>query len=315
MSDNLDVAVKADNSDNRHYSFYAGYAAIFIVAVLIISKTYAYYQSGSVSILSSLIDSIMDSLVSIMALASIYYASKPADEDHRFGHAKMEAVSALFQAAIIAGGGAFIVFEAVNNLVSPVAVSNHVLGIYVMLLSIILSVLLVSIQRFSLKKSDSIAVEADSAHYGSDIVINAGTLVVLGLGVYGVPLWIDPLFAVLVALFMGYLARGIAVKSLDILLDRELPDEDRQRIITIIEAHPKVLGWHDLRTRLNGSCYVISFDIEADPTLSLYDAHEIAKNLEDDIALIYPCAEVFIHIDPEGYQEQCSRHRVKGVHI
>ncbi len=305
----------SNETSNRKYSFYAGYAAIFIVAILIIAKTYAYYVSGSISILSSLTDSIMDSIVSIMALASIYYASQPADEDHRYGHGKMEAVSAMFQAAIIAGGGIFIIFEAVNHLLNPIAVTHHMLGIYVMVISIILSIILVSVQRLSLKKSNSLAIEADSAHYGSDIIINAGILAILALGFYGAPFWIDPLFAAMVAIFMWYMAYGIAIKSLDMLLDRELPDEDRAKIITVIESHTKVLGWHDLRTRYNGDHYIISFDIEADPDLSLYEAHEISKNLEDGIDKIYPSAEVFIHIDPHGHKEHCNRHRIKGLHI
>ncbi len=294
---------------------YAGYAAIFIVSILIIAKTYAYFQSGSVSILSSLIDSIMDSLVSIMALASIHYARQPADADHRWGHAKMEAVSALFQSAIIAGGGAFLVFEAVSRIFDPVEVTHHILGVKVMALSIVLSAILVMIQRRAVRDTGSLAVEADSVHYGSDIVINAGTLVILGIGFYGAPLWLDPLFAIFVAGFMAYIARGIAVKSLDMLLDRELPDDDRAQIISVIEANGQVLGWHDLRTRRNGTSYVISFDIEADPDIKLFDAHEIAHDLENAIVEIYPNAEVLIHIDPHGHVEQCSRHRIKGVHI
>ncbi len=306
--------IDSERSDKR-YAFYAGYAAIAIVSILIISKAFAYYESGSVSILSSLTDSIMDSIVSIMALASVYYASRPADEDHRHGHGKMEAVSALFQAAIIAGGGAFIVFEAIQHLSSSAPVINHMLGVYIMGLSIALSIVLVLIQRFSLKKTASLAIEADSIHYGSDVVINAGTLLILVFGSYGAPLWIDPVFAMFVAVFMWYLAYGIAMKSLDMLLDREMPDEGRAQIIAVIEAHDKVMGWHDLRTRLNGSYYVISFDIEADPELSLYSAHEIAKDLEDSIGVIYLNAEVFIHIDPHGHKENCTRHRVQGIHL
>ncbi len=305
----------SSGNNGKNLALYAGYAAIIIVSILILSKTYAYYQSGSVSILSSLIDSIMDSIVSIMALASIHYASQPADKEHRWGHGKMEAVSALFQAAIIAGGGAFIVFESVSRILAPIEVTHHMTGIYVMVFSIVLSVVLVLIQRYAVRKTGSLAVEADSVHYGSDVLINAGTIAILGFGVYGAPLWIDPLFAVFVAFFMAYIARGIAVKSLDMLLDRELPDEERAKIINVIESHDKVLGWHDLRTRLNGSCYVISFDIEADPDLTLFAAHEISHDLEHAIVEIYKDAEILIHIDPHGHMEECTRHRVKGVHI
>lgn len=293
---------------------FAGYTAIFIVMILIVIKGYAYYESGAVSILSSLIDSVLDSLVSIMALSSIYYARRPADADHRWGHGKMEAVSALFQSAIIVGGGAFLVFEALDRIVHPVVITHHMIGVYVMGVSIVLSGLLVFIQRRALQQSNSLAVEADSVHYGSDILVNIGTLIVLAASFYGAPAWLDGVFAMGVAGFMVYMARGIAVKSLDMLLDRELSDDDRARIIKVIESHEGVAGWHDLRTHRNGADYVMSFDIEVDPEMTLWSAHEIAKDLEGGILKLYPAAEVLIHIDPEGYTED-ARHRVKGVHI
>lgn len=295
-------------------SLLAGYAAIVIVCTLIVIKAYAYHQSGAVSILSSLTDSVLDGLVSLMALASIYYARRPADEDHRHGHGKMEAVSALFQAAIIAGGGVFLVFETLVHVSKPVVITNHMIGASVMVASVVLSIILVLIQRHSLKFSESLAVEADSAHYSSDILVNMGALLVLILCFYGAPVWIDTLFAVGVAGFMACVARSIAMKSLNMLLDRELPEEDRAKIIGIIEAHKGVAGWHDLRTHRNGNNYVMSFDIEADPEITLYAAHEIAKDLEEEIVQAYADAEVLIHIDPTGYTED-SRHRVKGVHI
>ncbi len=304
----------ADSIPKTHSAVFAGYAAIFIVIILIVIKGYAYYESGAVSILSSLIDSVLDSLVSVMALSSIYYARRPADADHRWGHGKMEAVSALFQSAIIVGGGVFLVFEAIDRIAHPVVITHHMIGIYVMGVSIVLSGLLVFIQRRALQQSNSLAVEADSVHYGSDILVNIGTLIVLAVSFYGAPVWLDGVFAMGVAGFMVYMARGIAVKSLDMLLDRELSDDDRARIIKVIESHDGVAGWHDLRTHRNGADYVMSFDIEVDPEMTLWSAHEIAKDLEEGILKLYPAAEVLIHIDPEGYTED-ARHRVKGVHI
>ncbi len=297
----------------RRSSLMAAYAAISIVFVLICVKAGAYYMSGSVSILSSLTDSIVDSLVSVAALMSIYYSHRPADEDHRWGHGKMEAVSALFQSAMIVGGGAFLVFESVNRITNPEPVQQHMLGITVMVISIVLSIILVRIQRKALDVHDSLAVEADSAHYGSDIIVNVGVITVLAASAYGAPLWIDPLFALVVAVFMAYLARNIAQKAMDVLLDRELPDEDRNKIIGIIESHSDVTGWHDLRTRKNGTITVIAFDMEADGDLTLRAAHNIAKDIENGILEFFPLSEVFIHIDPHDDLDD-ARHRVKGVH-
>ncbi len=300
---------------DKKASIFAGYAAVFIVTVLIIIKAYAYHQSGAVSVLTSLTDSVLDSIVSLMVLASLYYARRPADEDHRWGHGKMEAVSALFQSAIITGGAAFLVFESIIHIVQPAAIKHHETAMSVMLASLALSILLVFIQRTSLKRSESLAIEADSAHYGGDVLINAGALLILYLNFSGkAPLWLDPAFALLVAGLMIYLVRGIASKSLNLLLDRELPRQERETLIKIIEHHEKVIGWHDLRTHSHGSYCVISFDIEVDPDLSLWAAHAITKDLEEGMLKLYPEADILIHVDPEGYIED-ARHKVKGVHM
>lgn len=295
------------------YAVYAGYAAIVIVSILIAAKTVAYYASGSSSILSSLTDSVLDSVVSLIALASIYYAQRPADEDHRYGHGKMEGVSALFQAAVILGGGVFLVFESLDKLFHPQPVEAHGLGIAVMALAIVLSALLVCVQRLSLSKAPSLAVEADSAHYRSDIIINAGVMIVLIMASNGAPTWIDPLFALMVAALLGMISRKIGLKAVDMLLDRELPDEERGRIIAILDTNADVKGWHDLRTHRHGMNMMISVDIEVEASLSLLAAHEIARQLEGQILGVFPNAEVLIHVDPEGDTED-ARHRVRGVH-
>ncbi|MBI1300825.1 MAG: cation diffusion facilitator family transporter [Alphaproteobacteria bacterium] len=292
----------------------AAVAAIVIVTILIVLKSFAYFQSGAVSILTSLIDSIMDSLVSAMALASIFYAQRPADEDHRWGHGKMEAVSALFQAAIIVGGSAFLIFEAFTRIFDPKPILDHWLGISVMAISIVLSVILVIIQRQALKYTGSLAIEAENLHYGSDVLVNIGTVIVLFISFYGAPLWIDALFAIIVAVFMIVMARGVAMKALNMLMDRELPDEDRLKIIKCIENHDHVQGWHDLRTRKHGECHDISFDIEVDPELSLWDAHQVTKDIERDLVKIFPVCDIMIHVDPKGYTDD-ERHRVKGIHM
>ena len=295
------------------YAIYAGYASIAIVIVLIFAKSLAYYASGSSSVLSSLTDSVMDSFVSLIALGSIYYAQRPADEDHRWGHGKMEGVSALFQAAVIFAAGFFLVLEAASRFLAPAPIGHHALGIAVMVFSIALSVLLVWIQRLSLKKAPSLAVEADSAHYGSDVMINAGVMLVLILTANGAPLWIDPLFTVMVAAMMAAISRKIGGKAVDMLLDRELPDSERRRLIEIIAGHEGVKGWHDLRTTRHGMGVVVSVDIEVAANLSLRAAHDIARQVESKILQAYPHAEILIHVDPEGDTDD-TRHKVQGIH-
>ncbi len=306
--------VQKNIAPSRSASINAGYSAIVISAVLIVIKAVAYYMNGSMGILSSLIDSALDSTISVVALTSVYYASRPADLDHRWGHGKMEAVSALFQAAMIVGGGMFLISEALHRLYEPQTIQNFGIGMGVMAISIALSALLVWIQRRSLKKSKSLAVEADSLHYSSDVLINAGALLVIFLIMKGAPYWVDTLFAIAVAMFMGKLAFNIAHKSLDMLLDKELSEKDRAKIIEIVESHDQVLGWHDLRTQNNGICTIITIDIEVDPTITLRAAHDITKDLEKQFLELYSCAEVLIHVDPQGDTDD-SRHRIKGVHV
>ena len=305
-------SIANENQGNRN--LYTAVLTSAIVAVLVIIKTIAYKQSGAVSILTSLTDSLLDSCVSLMALGSIIYSQKPADEDHRWGHGKIEAFSALIQASIIVGGATFLVFESGIRLLEPRPIYQHWTGITVMIGSIFLSVLLVVIQRRTLKNSQSLIVESESIHYSSDVLINICTVVVLYANSHGAPIWLDSMFAICAAGIMVFMARSIFIKSLHVLLDRELPDADRDKIIAIIETHEGVLNWHDLRTRNHGELYDISFDIEVDKTLSLWDAHNITKDLERDIIKLFDKCDVMIHVDPKGYTED-ERHRVKGVHM
>lgn len=292
----------------RHrYALMAGAAAIGTVAVLIVLKFVAWIATGSASVLASLIDSIIDAGASTVNFLAIRYALKPADEDHRYGHGKAEGLAALFQAAMIAGGAFFLLLEACSKLFTAAPMTDHMLAVGVMGVSLVLSILLVGIQKYALKQAPSLAVEADSAHYSTDIIVNAGTIAAVLAMYVGGPSWIDPVFALVV---MGYLAKtawGIAAKGADMLMDRELPEEKRERISGIVLAHPDVLGMHDLRTRQMGMNLHISFDIEIDPDKTLCQAHAVAKAVEADLLREFPHAEIMIHQDPAG-DVRDSRH-------
>lgn len=309
-----DQKQKNVTTNSRRPSIIAGYSAIVISVFLIVIKAIAYYMSSSLGILSSLTDSVVDSMISLIALASVYYASRPADLEHRWGHGKIEAVSAMFQAFMIVAAGVFLASESLYRLAYPQEMQNFVTAMIVMVVSILLSAILVWIQRRSLAESKSLAIEADSLHYSSDILINTGAIIVIFLTMQGAPYWIDALFALCVAAFMGKLAYNIGLKSLDMLMDKELPEDERGRIIEMIESHDKIAGWHDLRTRHNGVTVVITVDIEVDPNMNVLAAHTITAQLEGRFLTLYPDADVLIHVDPEGDKTD-ARHRVKGVHI
>lgn len=302
------------NPLKRHYALWAGSASVFTVTLLIAIKTFAFWQSGAVSILATLIDSLADAVVSMINFLAIRYSLKPADEEHRFGHGKIEGLAALFQAAFIAGAGVFLLFESLSRFTAPRPSEDSALVIVIMAVSMALSALLVFIQNRSLDHAPSLAVEAERAHYVGDIAINGGVIAVLVAMRLGAPQWLDPAFAIVVAAYLGYVARDIAGKGVDMLLDRELPDESREKIRALVHAHPAVRGMHDLRTRKSGMNIDISFDIELDPEQSLRKAHEVTIALEKELLKLFPNAEILIHKDPAGIRHTDSRHQVCGVH-
>ena len=291
-------------------------AGIFTIALsifLVLIKAFAYVVTGSVAVLSSLIDSFMDVNVSTLNYWAIRYSAKPADEEHRYGHGKIEGLAALLQASLISGAAVFLAFEALSRLTGGQQMQNHIVAVVVMTVSAAVSLVIVAIQNHALTKSGSLAVESEKAHYSSDIIVHGGVMMTVIIQYYNGPAWIDAAFALLVVVWLANTAREIAGKGLDMVLDRELPEEQRRKILDLIKAHEGVLGVHDLRTSRSGMKEIITFDIEADPKLSLHDAHAITKDLEREILEIFPEAEVMIHVDPHGEIED-SRHKVAGVH-
>ncbi|MBI2233425.1 MAG: cation diffusion facilitator family transporter [Micavibrio aeruginosavorus] len=291
----------------------AGGASIATVALLIAIKAFAYMVSGSASVLASLIDSLVDAGVSLIGFLAIRQSLKPASADFRYGHGKIEGLAALMQGAFILGAAVFLGFEAIQRLAQPHPVTATGVAIGVMLVSIVLSVLLVAVQNYSLRHAPSLAVKADRAHYSSDILMNAGVIMALLTQSYGAPVWLDSVFALGIAFWMFVTVYGIVMKAVAMLLDRELPQETRMRILEIIRSNPDVHDVHDLRTTMSGMRLDIAFDVEIDPDMTLARAHAVSKKVEDAILLEFPNAEIMIHKDPVGEIDD-SRHTVKGVH-
>ena len=291
----------------------AGAASLLTVSVLLVIKFLAYRESGAASLLASLIDSTVDASVSVMTFLAIRYSLKPADDDHRHGHGKVEGLAALLQAAFIAAAGFFLVLESITRFDRPPVISGHMAAITAMGISTALSVVLVIVQRYSLRYAPSLAVEADQAHYATDIAVNIGTAGVMYALFLGAPLWVDPAFAIIVALYLAVTVKTVAGKGIDMLLDRELAGAAREIITKKVLSHRGVLGMHDLRTSRSGMYVFISFDIEVNQHLSLHDAHNISRDVEHELLKEFPHAEIMIHVDPFG-DVQDSRHRVAGVH-
>jgi ferrous-iron efflux pump FieF len=302
------------NEIKLHYALYAGAAALITAGFLIIIKGGAWIASDSAAVLASLADSIIDAGISIMNFYAIRYSLKPADHEHRHGHGKVEGVAAMFQGAFIFGAGVFLIFESLSRFTSHEPVEAHMLSMVVMGVSVVASIALVFIQNYSLKHAPSLAVKSEKAHYSTDIILNGGVMLVLFLLYQGAPLWIDPVFALIVVAYLGKTAWDIVVEGLDMLLDRELPDNDRETILRKIRSHKEVKNVHDLRTRKSGMKIYMSFDMELDADKSLRDAHAISLEVEHDLLELYPNAEIMIHKDPYGVPHEESRHNVPGVH-
>ncbi len=281
----------------------ATYASVAVAAVLIAVKFAAWLETGSVALLSSLVNSLLDAVASLVNLVAVRHAMSPADREHRFGHGKAEPLAVLGQSAFITGSAMLLLAEAVRRLIWPVPVENPPAGIAVMIFSIAVTIALVLYQRHVVRRTGSIAITADELHYRSDLVLNTSVIAALLLGsVLDFPL-LDPLFGAAIGIWIVYSAVRLARLSLFQLMDHELPDEEREKIRAIAQSHPDVAAAHDLRTRVAGPTAFIQIHIEMDGGLSLIRAHEISDEVEAELRAAYPHAEVMIHQDPEGIEE------------
>jgi len=277
----------------------ATYASISVALILIIAKLVAWGLSDSVSLLATLIDSVLDALASLINLVAVRHALTPADKEHRFGHGKAEALAGLSQSMFIAGSAGFLLLEAGRRLISPIAVEAVGTSMLVMVFSIVATLLLLGFQRHVIRKTNSTAIRADALHYRTDLLVNASVILALWLSVKG---WagFDALFACAIAIYILYSAWEIITVSYDHLMDRELPDPQREEIEKLVLRHKSARGLHDLRSRHSGTMTFIQLHLELDDDLSLLEAHKISDEVELSLLEAFPGSEIIIHIDPQS---------------
>lgn len=298
---------KSPAAENGRLMRLATYASVAVAAVLIVAKLAAWLLTGSIAMLSTLIDSVLDIAASIVNLLAVRHALVPPDREHRFGHGKAEPLAALGQSTFIAGSALFLIIAAVQRLYEPRTVTQGTVGIAVMIFAIVLTFALTRFQAYVVRRTGSLAIRSDSLHYVGDILVNAAVIVSLVLSAqFGLP-YADPIFAIAIAAYILKTAWSIARGAFDMLMDRELPDEDRARIKEIVSGHDGVIAMHDLRTRMSGPMTFIQAHIEMDGRMNLYRAHDIADQVEAAIRRVYPDAEVIIHQDPHGIDEPQAR--------
>ena len=280
----------------------AAKASLGVSLLLVCLKAAAYFASGSVAMLASLADSALDLFTAGLNMFAIHEALAPADAEHRFGHGKAEPLAGLAQGAFIFASAVFLTIQSVQRLISPQPIEHSLEALIVMCISIFSAILLILYERRVVEKTGSVAVTADAMHYFGDLVSNVGVVVgillVAWLGWYSA----DPVIALIVAGVMVTSAWGVFRQSLDQLMDRELPDADRSKIITIVHRHPEVLALHELKTRKAGASIFIQVHIELDGAMPLARSHAISDKVEEGIRTAFPQAEVIIHQDPAGLE-------------
>ncbi len=281
----------------------AALASVSMALFLLVLKSWATWETGSIAMLGSLADTGLDIIASLVTLFSVRLAAQPADGDHSFGHGKAEALAALFQGGIITASAIAIGWRGIAGLGATTRPTAPELGIGVSMVAIVTTAILITYQRFVVKKTGSIAIKADHVHYSSDLLLNASVIVALILDVWMGYRQADPLFGIGIALWLLWQVREIWQHAIDQLMDREWPPEKRARFLAIAESHPELKGIHDMRTRSSGAHDFVQFHVWVDPEMSIMDAHRVMDEVEAKLMSEFPGTEVLIHPDPEGHKD------------
>ncbi len=285
----------------------------FIVAVLLLAvKMAAWLATGSVALLSSAVDGLVDAVTSFTTFRAVRIAERPPDRRHRFGYGKAEALAGFTQSRFLYGGALVLAFQSIERLAFPDPVKQIGFGLWVSLISLLAAAGLVILQTWVVRQTTSTAIAADRANYLADVAVNLAVLAALTLIHFTGWNRIDPAFALAVAGYMYWNSRGIDTDVLKQLLDRELPPDERKRIETEILACPGVRGVHDLRTRDSGDRAFVEFHMEVDAHLTITQGHAISDAAESAVrALFQPqLVEVISHLEPAGIKDERLDDRV-----
>ena len=282
----------------------AAMLSVSAAAFLLLLKAYAAWATDSVAMLGSLADTGLDLIASLITLYGVRLAAMPADDEHRFGHGKAEAIAALVQIGIITFSALGIGWRAVDRLLHGRATADAEYGIAVSALAIVTTFALLAYQRRVIARTGSVAIETDHVHYQSDLLLNLSVIAALALDQYaGVP-GADGLFGVGIALWLGRGAWQASSRSIDQLMDKEWPEEKRRRFVEVAARHPELKGIHDLRTRRSGMHDFVQFHVWVDPSMTVAEAHRVMDEVEHKLEAEFPACEILIHLDPEGHVDQ-----------
>jgi cation diffusion facilitator family transporter len=283
----------------------AARTSLVVAVLLVVLKIAAWLATGSVALLTSAVDALVDTGASLVTYFGVRYAERPPDREHRFGHGKGEAVAAFTQATFLAGAAFVLTFQAVQRLIFPEPLDALALGAWVIAASMLAAAALVVMQTWVVRKTGSTAISADRTHYLTDIAVNAAVLVALGVTKWTGWDRADPSFALMISCYLLWSAFAIARGALVQLLDRELPTTDRRRIREAVLACKGVRNIHDLRTRHAGDRIFVEFHLEVDAGLPVTAGHAIGDATELAVQTLLPgLVEATAHIEPYGIKDE-----------
>jgi ferrous-iron efflux pump FieF len=285
---------------NRSAAFASIAAAVFLLAL----KGWAAWSTGSTAMLGSLADTTLDLVASLATLLGVWIAAQPADDKHRFGHGKAEAIAALFQIVLISISAIGIASRAIEQFMSGGRVQAAGQGIIVSVAAILVTLALVAWQRHVIRRTRSIAIHTDSVHYQSDLLLNSAVILALVLDQYAGLQGADPLFGLVIAGWLGWGALNASKAVLNQLMDHEWPPEKKQRVLELVALNPNINGVHDLRTRTSGHKDFVQFHIWIDAQTTVREAHRVMDEIEARIHKEFPEVEVLIHTDPDGLVDE-----------
>ncbi len=294
---------ESQNIPHRKLTRMASMVSLVVALVLVGIKVWAWAATGSIALLTSAADGLVDVLASLVTLIGVRYAGRPADKGHRYGHGKAEAVAAFVQALLLGGAGLVLGGESIGRIIHPQPLAELGLGIWVIIFSSLAATGLVLMQSFVVKRTASTAIAADRAHYITDVAVNVAVLVALVLEHYLGWTRSDSVGALLISFYMLWNARGMAADALKQLLDRELDVEDRRRVRTAVLSCEGVKGVHDIRTRNGGDRVFVEFHVEVDGKLSVDVGHDIGDAAEAAVRLLFVSADVTAHLEPAGIDD------------
>lgn len=282
----------------------AAYASISMALLLVGLKGWAAWTTGSTAMLGSLADTLLDLVASIATLAGVWVAGMPADDNHRFGHGKAEALSAMFQVLLIGASALALAAHSVQQLLSGERTGSAGDGILVSVIAIVGTLGLLAWQQYVIRRTRSVAISTDHLHYKSDLLLNLAVIVALLLDQYAGLTKADPLFGLGIALWLGWGAYHASEEAIEQLMDREWPEDKKARFVEVLARHPELRGVHDLRTRTSGNRDFVQFHVWVDGNMTVTQAHRVMDEIEDKLLAEFPDVEILIHPDPEGHVDE-----------